>query len=166
MGKNWNYSPLHSDGIFITKENIMELNRFKQLLESELGNVKPLIMEQSNNGITTLITWAKEKNKDDSYCKPKEKKWINMDDRGYCPKGTWTYTMNGDRFDYYDKRGNLIGSDSKVPPTQEYYNGSVNDIADLSRWVKDKKTDVKGTWSYGGNVYFYDDKKSFIGQPK
>ena len=32
-------------GIFITKENIMELNRFKQLLESTMGNVKPLIVE-------------------------------------------------------------------------------------------------------------------------
>jgi hypothetical protein len=31
--------------IFITKEYIMELNRFNQLLESTMGNVKPLITE-------------------------------------------------------------------------------------------------------------------------
>jgi hypothetical protein len=48
----------------------MELNRFKQLLESELGNVKPLIMEQEstiswesfkervNNGINTYDYWT------------------------------------------------------------------------------------------------------------
>ena len=138
--------------------------RFNILMESTMGDVKPLIMEQSNNGITTLITWSKQKNMDDSYCTPEEKKWKSMDDRGYCPKGTWTYTMNGDRFDYYDKDGKLIGSDSKVPPTQEYYNGSVNSIADLSRYIKDKKTDVNGTWNFSGHndVYFYDDE-GFIG---
>lgn len=37
---------LHGDGIFITKEYIMEQNRFKQLLESSTGNVKPLLTEQ------------------------------------------------------------------------------------------------------------------------
>ena len=151
-------------GIFINKIYIMELNRFKQLLESTMGNVKPLIMEQSNNGITTLITWSKEKNKDDSYCTSQQKRLVG----GYCPNGTWKYTMNDDRFDYYDKDGNLIGSDSKVPPTQEYYNGSVNDIANLSRWVKDKKTDVNGVWKFSGynDVYFYGNKEGFIGQPK
>jgi len=39
------FPPVLNGGIFITKENIMELNRFKQLLESTMGNVKPLINE-------------------------------------------------------------------------------------------------------------------------
>lgn len=156
-------------------ENIEQYRkRFNSLLESTMGNVKPLIMEQptgttqTSNGISTLITWSKEKNKDNSYCTPEEKKWKNMDDRGYCPKGTWRYTMKDDRFDYYDKDGKLISSDSKIPPTQETYNGTVNNISNLSRWVKDKKTDVNGTWNFSGfnDVYFYDDKESFIGQPK
>ena len=42
-------------GIFITKENIMELNRFKQLLESTMGNVKPLINENETTGTTIEI---------------------------------------------------------------------------------------------------------------
>jgi hypothetical protein len=50
-------------GIFITKEYIMELNRFKQLLESTMGNVKPLIMEQETGNTITfeVITndWSK-----------------------------------------------------------------------------------------------------------
>ena len=46
--------------VFIRKEYIMELNRFKQLLESSMGNVRPLIMEQkdwsviSTNVLNTL----------------------------------------------------------------------------------------------------------------
>jgi len=142
----------------------MDKNRFRQLLESTMGNVRPLIMEQTNNGITTLITWSKEKNKDNSYCKPEEKKRKSMDDEGYCPKGTWKYTINGDRFDYYDKDGKLIASDSNVPPTQETYNKTVNNLSNLSRYVKDMKTDVNGTWAYPGynDVYFYGEK-GFIG---
>lgn len=34
----------------------MELNRFKQLLESSLGNVKPLIVEQETSGTTESVT--------------------------------------------------------------------------------------------------------------
>ena len=41
----------------------MELNRFKQLLESQMGNVKPLIMEQPSGDTTTIfdLSWF-EKN--------------------------------------------------------------------------------------------------------
>ena len=48
------FPTLHSDVIFITKEYNMELNRFKQLLESTMGNVKPLIMEQETGNTITL----------------------------------------------------------------------------------------------------------------
>jgi hypothetical protein len=135
----------------------MELNRFKQLLESTMGNVKPLIMEQQ---IETLLSWAKEKNKDNTYCTPEEKQGIGK----YCPRGTWKYTMKDDKFDYFDKEGNLISSDSKITPTQEGYNGTVNDIQNLARWVIDKSTDISGYWAFSRDVlYFYDNQNSFIG---
>jgi hypothetical protein len=135
----------------------MELNRFKQLLEATMGNVKPLIMEQE---IETLLTWAKEKNKDNKYCTPEETQGAWK----YCPRGTWKYTMKDDKFDYYDKEGNLISSDSKITPTQEKYNGTVNNIQNLARWVKDKSTDVSGNWAFSyDHLKFYDDKNSFIG---
>jgi hypothetical protein len=47
-------------GIIITKEYIMEKNRFRQLLESDLGNVKPLVFEQAtdygpNNDLDNMV---------------------------------------------------------------------------------------------------------------
>jgi hypothetical protein len=39
--------------IFIIKRNIMDTNRFKQLLESSLGNVKPLLSESMDE----VIQW-------------------------------------------------------------------------------------------------------------
>ena len=55
------FPQLHSDGIFITKEYIMELNRFKQLLESTMGNVKPLINEQNTLGSAIGLTTSSNK---------------------------------------------------------------------------------------------------------
>jgi len=54
------FPPLYVVGIFITKEYIMELNRFKQLLESTMGNVKPLITEQTVSNIPPLSNLPQE----------------------------------------------------------------------------------------------------------
>lgn len=41
---------------------IMELNRFKQLLESTMGDVKPLILEQNNYNILTQKGYKEDPN--------------------------------------------------------------------------------------------------------
>jgi|LakMenEpi03Aug12_release.lakeMendotaPanAssembly.Ray.scaffolds.fasta_scaffold18610_4 hypothetical protein len=54
------FPQLYGVGIIITKEYIMEKNRFRQLLESDLGNVKPLVFEQAtdygpNNDLDNMV---------------------------------------------------------------------------------------------------------------
>jgi hypothetical protein len=62
LGKNGKYfTQLYSYVIFITKElYIMEKNRFKQLLESTIGNSKPLLTEQDMVECTLTISRVKK----------------------------------------------------------------------------------------------------------
>jgi hypothetical protein len=64
-------------GIFITKEYIMELNRFKQLLESTMGNVKPLIKESPDSEKDFILT------KDEMTCMTPRVKESHPNDRWY-----------------------------------------------------------------------------------
>ena len=54
------FPQLYGVGIIINKEYIIEKNRFRQLLESDLGNVKPLVFEQAtdygpNNDLDNMV---------------------------------------------------------------------------------------------------------------
>ncbi len=72
----------------------MNLNRFKQLLESQMGNVKPLIMEQSHNkNVYEYFKDILDKNFFDSNNNTKELR-INNDNKfsgyyEYDPKIFW-----------------------------------------------------------------------------
>ena len=164
--------------------------KVRRLNESDIQRIVKRVLteqEKNNKGLKTLLSWCSEKHKDDNYCTPEEKKWKSMNDRGYCPKGNWIYTLNNDKFDYYSKENKLISSDSNVTPKDDG-STAVNELSELSRYVKSKLNKTKskkisGKWVFSSSsgtstvkdgkvvpsgpennhLYFYDDKGNFIG---
>ena len=114
----------------------MELNRFKQLLESTMGNVKPLIMEQPTGDTPGQITITSSLD----FSATDNQKPIGF---SYVDGGTGVSIMNNSQ-GVKTKGGNYMGvTDSKVGFTYVNIPQKLNDFEII---LADKKNQVLATY--------------------